>query len=104
MGSNLPRLNGLLLEQAPAMVGVARAHGCRSQCFEARGRERIDPGHPNAGQRGDHSTRRKHMKIRTCVLGALIAGVVATANAETFLVNKTDDDGSPHTLRWAILQ
>ena len=44
------------------------------------------------------------MKIRTCVLGALVAGVVATANAETFLVNKTDDDGSPHTLRWAILQ
>jgi len=35
------------------------------------------------------------------VMGLVGAGV---ANGETFVVNKLGDDGSPHTLRWAIEQ
>ena len=42
------------------------------------------------------------MRIRTLVLAALMGS--AAVHAETLLVNKTADDGSPHTLRWAIEQ
>ena len=44
------------------------------------------------------------MRIPTVLLGGVIAYAPLTANSDTFLVNKTTDDGSPHTLRWAILE
>src|SRR2546423_747166 len=43
------------------------------------------------------------MRIPTLLL-SVMAYAPLTAGAETFLVNRTADDGSPHTLRWAILQ
>src|SRR5438105_5465285 len=43
------------------------------------------------------------MRIPTLLLSVMVYAPL-TAGAETFLVNKTADDGSRHTLRWAILQ
>src|SRR5947208_10184673 len=43
------------------------------------------------------------MRIPTLLLSVMVYAPL-TAGAETFLVNKTTDDESPHTLRWAILQ
>jgi len=39
---------------------------------------------------------------RILLASALVA--MSSANAETFLVNRTDDNGGKHTLRWAIEQ
>jgi 3-dehydroshikimate dehydratase len=44
------------------------------------------------------------MRIPALLFGGVIAYAPLTANGETFLVNKTTDDETPHTLRWAILQ
>src|SRR2546429_4128387 len=44
------------------------------------------------------------MRIPTLLVGGMMAYAPLTANGGTFLVNKTTDDESPHTLRWAILQ
>lgn len=45
----------------------------------------------------------ERMKNRT-MIGSLVVAMSITANANTLVVNKTADDGSKHTLRWAILQ
>jgi len=34
----------------------------------------------------------------------MLACAVSTAQSETLVVNNAADDGSPHTLRWAILK
>ena len=34
----------------------------------------------------------------------VLVGVVTSSGAATLVVNRTDDNGAPHTLRWAILQ
>jgi len=43
------------------------------------------------------------MNISTMV-GLLVVTMSIAANASTLVVNKTEDDGSEHTLRWAILE
>lgn len=49
------------------------------------------------------NTLRILMKTVAVPLMAL-AGVATSAGAATLVVNRTDDDGGEHTLRWAILQ
>ena len=44
------------------------------------------------------------MKPNIALAAALAFGATTIASATTFVVNKTSDDGSAHTLRWAIEQ
>ena len=44
------------------------------------------------------------MSTRTVVFATLLLGGVTIAQAATFVVSSTADDGSPNTLRWAIQQ
>ena len=44
------------------------------------------------------------MKWVICTVVSILACTVSTAQSETLVVNNAADDGSPHTLRWAILK
>src|SRR5207237_7346666 len=44
------------------------------------------------------------MKIKAFAFAVLLFGGVSIAQADTFVVNSTADDGSANTLRWAIAQ
>jgi 3-dehydroshikimate dehydratase len=44
------------------------------------------------------------MNMQRILLMAALAGVTTPAGADTLVVNRTDDDGGKHTLRWAILE
>jgi len=51
--------------------------------------------------------KRKRANRRTLsrtLAGLLSVTIGVAANAGTLVVNKTEDDGSKHTLRWAILE
>ena len=39
---------------------------------------------------------------KTWLAAAAALLAISNASAETFLVNRTDDNGGKHTLRWAI--
>src|SRR5438477_11022798 len=44
------------------------------------------------------------MKTKPFAFGVLLFGGATIAQADTFVVNSTADDGSANTLRWAIVQ
>jgi hypothetical protein len=44
------------------------------------------------------------MKTKSFAFAVLLFGGAAIAQADTFVVNSTADDGSANTLRWAIVQ
>src|ERR1700675_1377612 len=48
--------------------------------------------------------RRAVMKTKSFAFAVLLFGGAAIAQADTFVVNSTADDGSANTLRWAIAQ